>query len=117
GESTWLTERGATLITDLRTGLSSAVARDSRFARSPVRYTPMTEIYRPVVQMSQAIMRQHPFAATAKGDRQVTGVLLDMAEIWELYVLHLLRDGLSNYAVAHTGREATVERWLFENPS
>jgi 5-methylcytosine-specific restriction enzyme subunit McrC len=113
GESTWLTDRGATLIADLRSGLRAVAARDSLTERTRVRYTPITEIYRPVVDMSQAIMRQHPFAASAKGDRQVTGVLLDMAEIWELYVFHLLRDGLVDYVVTHTGREATAERWLY----
>jgi 5-methylcytosine-specific restriction enzyme subunit McrC len=114
-EPRWLTERGADLIADLRTGLQAGNGRDGRQARTPVRYTPITEIYRPVVDMSQAIMRQNPFAASARGDRQVTGVLLDMAEIWELYVLHVLRDGLVDYEVVHTGREPTVERWLLES--
>lgn len=111
-DTTWLTERGVTLVADLRAGLAGAHARDDRLPWLPVRYTPITEVYRAVVEMSQAIMRQQPFAASAKGERQVTGVLLDMAEIWELYVLHLLRNGLADYKVVHIGREMTVERWL-----
>ncbi|MGD0089459.1 MAG: hypothetical protein ABSE73_06020 [Planctomycetota bacterium] len=117
GEPKWLTERGATLIADLRTGLQGGDGRNSRLERTPVRYTPITETYRPVVDLSQMIIRQQPFAASAKGDRPVTGVLLDMAEIWELYVLHLLRYGLVDHEVVHTGREATVERWLWESTS
>jgi 5-methylcytosine-specific restriction enzyme subunit McrC len=72
----------------------------------------MTETYRSVVEMSQAIIRQSPFASSAKGESKVTGVLLDMAEIWELYVFHLLHEGLAEYEVTHTGREPTNERWL-----
>ncbi|MNP74236.1 hypothetical protein D3C76_1710800 [compost metagenome] len=41
---------------------------------------------------------------SSNGAQEVTGTLLDMAEIWELYVYHLLRNALAGVEVIHTER-------------
>jgi 5-methylcytosine-specific restriction endonuclease McrBC regulatory subunit McrC len=40
---------------------------------------------------------------SSSGDSKAFGVLLDMAEIWELYVAKLLQVGLPGLSVQHTG--------------
>ena len=50
--------------------------------------------------------------SSADGTAEVYGVLLDMAEIWELYLYHLIRDGLPEVEVLHTGRSPDAVFWL-----
>jgi 5-methylcytosine-specific restriction enzyme subunit McrC len=104
GDRAWLTDRGLGLVEQLRAHVGSRDLQ-AALASGPVRYTPITESYRPLVQLSQAILQQRPFSSTATGDSQVLGILLDMAEIWELYVYHLLRAALPGIQVTHAGRE------------
>lgn len=72
-------------------------------ARGPIRYTPITQSYAPVVELSRAVLRARPTLSGADGHQQVWGVLLDMAELWELYVFHVLRGAMPEPAVTTTG--------------
>ena len=84
-------------------------------SRAPVRYTPITEIYREVVQLSQAIARHQPSSSVSQGSKDVLGVLIDMAEVWELYVYHLLRSSIREVEVLHTGRDASANNFLLRS--
>ena len=42
-------------------------------------------------------------SSAAQGTSDVLGVLIDMAEVWELYVYSLLRTALLGADVQHTG--------------
>jgi 5-methylcytosine-specific restriction endonuclease McrBC regulatory subunit McrC len=64
----------------------------------------MTENYRPAVDLSLSILARRPRIASAGGEGKAFGVLLDMAEIWELYVAKLLQVSLPGLRVNHTGR-------------
>jgi 5-methylcytosine-specific restriction enzyme subunit McrC len=78
-----------------------------------IRYTPITESYRAIVELSLAIARQQPLSPSQEGHRDVFGVLIDMAEVWELYVYHLLRSLLvDNADVVHTGRARSPDSYL-----
>ncbi|WP_158219588.1 5-methylcytosine restriction system specificity protein McrC [Ideonella sp. A 288] len=83
--------------------------------RNSVRYTPITESYRAVVDLSLAILARRPPGASATGTGKSFGVLLDMAEIWELYVATVLQTGLPGLTVEHTGRARTHQYWLLGN--
>ena len=50
--------------------------------------------------------------SSAEGKKEVYGVLLDMAEVWELYLFHLIRDALSDAEVIHAGRSPEAVFWL-----
>jgi 5-methylcytosine-specific restriction enzyme subunit McrC len=109
----WLSDRGKTLVDDLQ----AALGRRPDFARehSSIRYSPITENYRPVVDLSLSILAHRPRTASAGGESKAFGVLLDMAEIWELYVAKLLQIGLPGFRVSHTGRTTEHFRWLLSS--
>ncbi|WP_458196472.1 5-methylcytosine restriction system specificity protein McrC [Bradyrhizobium sp. UFLA05-153] len=64
----------------------------------------MTENYRPAIELSLSILARRPRMASSAGDGKAFGVLLDMAEIWELYVAKLLQVSLPGLRVVHRGR-------------
>lgn len=109
----WLSDRAKTLVDDLQTALGPR----PDFARehSTIRYSPITENYRPVVDLSLSILAHRPRTATSAGESKAFGVLLDMAEIWELYVAKLLQIGLPGFRVSHTGRSTEHFRWLLSS--
>lgn len=103
-ERSWLTDRGASLLDQLCSQGPLRVKPATSESQQPIRYTPITEGYRGVVDLSRAIIRQRPFSSTAEGTNEVLGTLIDMAEVWELYVFHLLRTRLRAVEVVHSGR-------------
>lgn len=114
-ERSWLTERGFNVVKELCVHISPKVAAVAASSKRPLRYTPITEGYRQVVELSRAIARQRPSSSTAMGRNEVIGVLIDMAELWELYVFHVLRCQLPEFEVVHTGRNATPNHWLLQS--
>ncbi len=113
----WLPDRGRTLVDDLQSALSGNSNSMAAIGQTPVRYSPITENYRPVVELSLSILAHRPRMASAGGDGKAFGVLLDMAEIWELYVAKLLQIGLPGLRVSHTGRSTEHFRWLLSSAS
>lgn len=114
-ERSWLTPRAQNLSTQLRSHVTRQEIIASANSRVPTRYTPITESYREVVELSRAIARQQPFSSTAEGSNKVLGVLIDMAEIWELYVYHLLRHALQDIEIIHSGRDLNTSNWLLRS--
>lgn len=110
----WLPERGRSLVDDLQAALGAR--SHVNFAGSRiVRYSPMTENFRSAVDLSLSILAHRPHTPAAGGDANAFGVLLDMAEIWELYVAKLLQVGLPNLKVSHTGRTKEHLWWLLRS--
>lgn len=116
-ERTWLTERGVDIVKELSSHISAKEAAAAAASTRPLRYTPITEGYRRVVELSRAIIRQRPSSSNARGHDDVTGVLIDMAELWELYVFHVLRSQLPDHEVVHLGRNLTATHWLLQSDS
>ena len=108
----WLPDRAKTVIDDLRAALGSRASLQAKLGHAEVRYSPMTETYRSVVDLSLSILARQPRVAAAGGETKVFGVLLDMAEIWELYIAKLLQIGVPGLHVRHTGRVSHHFRWL-----
>jgi 5-methylcytosine-specific restriction enzyme subunit McrC len=107
----WLPERGRTVVEDLQAALG-ARAGVTTGDNPTVRYSPMTENYKPAVDLSLSILARRPHMSSSGGERKAFGVLLDMAEIWELYVAKLLQISLPGLRVNHTGRAAEHIRSL-----
>lgn len=116
-ERSWLTERGVNIVKELCARISAKDAAAAAASTRPLRYAPITEGYRRVVELSRAIIRQRPSSSNAKGRDDVTGVLIDMAELWELYVFHVLRTQLPDHEVVHLGRNLTAAHWLLHSES
>jgi 5-methylcytosine-specific restriction enzyme subunit McrC len=114
-ERSWLTARAQNLAHQLRANIARKEVDAAARSRVPIRYTPITETYRAVVEMSRAISQQRPFSSTAEGSNNVLGALIDMAEIWELYIYHLLRNALHDVEVIHTGRDCHTSNYLLRS--
>lgn len=114
--SEWLPDRGVTIIGELRQALGERVRWSARTHHTTIRYTPITETYRPVVELSQSILNQRPMTSSASGSQDVFGTMLDMAEVWELYIAKLLQLGLPGFRVVHTGRLKEHFKSLLRSP-
>ena len=69
-----------------------------------VRYTPITAAFGPLASLSHQIARRRGLTSTADADRKSQGVLLDVAELWELYVLSVIRRAGLPYDIEHGTR-------------
>jgi 5-methylcytosine-specific restriction enzyme subunit McrC len=54
-------------------------------------------------------------SSATQGRDEVLGVLIDMAEVWELYVYNLLRSAITGAEVLHTGRARDAEDYLLRS--
>ena len=111
----WLPDRAKTVVNDLRAALGSRAELQATVGHGDVRYSPMTEMYRSTVDLSLSILTHRPRVATSGGETKAFGVLLDMAEIWELYIAKLLQIGVPGLHVSHTGRTSHHFRWLLRS--
>lgn len=103
------------MINDLRAAIGSRATLQATVSHAEVRYSPMTETYRSAVDLSLSIFTRRPRVATSGGETKAFGVLLDMAEIWELYIAKLLQIGVPGVHVTHTGRTSHHFRWLLSS--
>lgn len=101
GERTWLPSRARDLVPHLVavTGPRPAVPTPAELRR--VRYTPITMPFRAVAELSRRIALQRGLLSDHSPDGSSTGILLDVAELWELYVLAALRRAASGLEVRH----------------
>ena len=116
GESRgWLPERARTLVEELSSALGGREHRIPKGVRSTIRYSPITESYRPIVDLSLSILEHKPQLPASAGDRKAFGIVLDVAEIWELYIAKILQTALPAFRVSHTGRSRDHFRWLLRS--
>jgi 5-methylcytosine-specific restriction enzyme subunit McrC len=110
----WLPDRAQDLINGLYHAIGPRPTFSGKIDNNGVRYSPITEGFRPIVELSLSILAQRAPGAEA-GDGKAFGILLDMAEIWELYVAKVLQTGLLELNVMHTGRLRENSHWLLGN--
>ncbi len=115
GIAEWLTPRAKALVTSMRAILSKSDLRRAKTEDQVIRFTPITELYRPVVELSKTILRHRPASGAEMGERSVYGVLLDIAEVWEFYVFRLLRESFPQMEVLHTGRDRKFKNHLLRS--
>jgi 5-methylcytosine-specific restriction enzyme subunit McrC len=108
----WLPERGKKILDELRSALGPHGDEAAAHKAHVIRYTPITESYRPLVDLSLSVLARKPRAPGTEGNAKSHGLLLDMAEIWELYVAKILQAGLPGFRVLHTGRAYYNFKWL-----
>jgi len=110
----WLSDRGREII-NLISQSEGSRSYKTIYKIPKIKYTPILESYRTVVDLTLRLLQQKSIGVSSNGAQEVTGTLLDMAEIWELYVYHLLRNALVGVEVIHTGRVREAAGHLFEN--
>lgn len=80
-----------------------------------VRYTPITAGFAPFAELSRRIAVRRGLGMDAAADGETTGILLDIAELWELYVLSVLRKALPSWTVQHGTRARDASRSLLRS--
>jgi len=87
----WLPKRAKELLPHLMavTGARPRVPTKAELDR--IRYTPITAGFAPVAELSRQIANRRGLAADIDASGETKGVLLDVAELWEMYVLSILR--------------------------
>jgi 5-methylcytosine-specific restriction enzyme subunit McrC len=92
------------LTTELLAQLRAAVGSNPRLPRAremrQVRYAPITRAFEPVARLSLEIARRRGTLTSGAGD-DTSGVLVDVAELWELFLLHCARRALGESRVEH----------------
>ena len=101
----WLPDRVQELVPILQaaTGLRPTVPDENELTR--VRYTPINRGYKRIVALSLSIIRMRGLLTEPAEGQRTCGVLLDVAELWELFVLAALRRAAGAAAVRHGTRE------------
>jgi len=113
----WLPERCREILDALRSALGPHCDKGATREAHAIRYTPITESYRPLVDLSLSILARKPRVPEAGTKAKAHGLLLDMAEIWELYIAKILQAGLPGLRVLHTGRSKVNFQWLLTSGS
>lgn len=99
----WRGERLEEIMPRLRGAVGTRPALPRRRELADVRYTPITLPYRRVARLSYEIARHRGLRATATGER-AEGLLIDVAELWELFLVHCARRAFGSSAVRHGTR-------------
>lgn len=113
GRAGWRGERVEEIIDRLRTATGSRPTLPSRRELQRVRFTPITLPYRRAGWLSWEIARHRGLRSSAESER-VEGLLIDVAELWELFVVHCARRAVGRANVTH-GTHLQGGRHLLRN--
>ena len=111
----WMPARAKELIPQLMsvTGARPRVPTKAELDR--IRYTPITTGFAPIAELSRQIANRRGLAADVDASGETKGVLLDVAELWEMYVLSVLRKAASPLSVTHGTRDKSATRKLLQS--
>lgn len=108
----WMPARAKELMPHLMavTGARPHVPTKAELDR--IYYTPITAGFAPIAELSRQIANRRGLAADIDASGDTKGVLLDVAELWEMYVLSVLRKAASPLSVTHGTREKSATKKL-----
>ena len=111
----WMPARAKELVPQLMsvTGARPRVPTKAELDR--IRYTPITAGFAPIAELSRQIANRRGLAADVEANGETTGVLLDVAELWEMYVLSVLRKAAAPLTVTHGTREKTATKKMLHS--
>src|SRR5581483_6269888 len=89
----WRTERVRQVMPHLRAAVGSRPRLPSAFELERVRYTPITLPFKQAALLSHRVASRLGYSATDE-DGKAEGILVDVAELWELFVLNCVRTAL-----------------------
>jgi 5-methylcytosine-specific restriction enzyme subunit McrC len=100
GHTRWRTPRVNEVLPMLTAAVGARPQVPSLRDLQRIRYTPITRPFKEAAELSWRIARQEGFGATAEAG-QTEGLLLDVAELWELFLVHCVRRAFPNSSVEH----------------
>lgn len=111
----WLPDRVKDILPHLVAAVGQRPRVPTRAELDRVRLTPITAGFGPLAELSLRIANRRGLAANASDEGSCKGVLLDVAELWELYVLAALRRAWPGADVDHGTRESAASLALLSN--
>ncbi len=111
----WLPTRAKELLPHLMavTGARPRVPTKAELDR--IRYTPITAGFATIAELSRQIANRRGLAADIDASGETKGVLLDVAELWEMYVLSVLRKAAAPLTVTHGTRDKSATKKLLHS--
>lgn len=113
GNDRWKTPRVKAMLPRLREAVGGRPQLPDRRTLRRIRYTPITRPFREVADLSWRIAQFQGFGTT-KEEGESEGLLLDVAELWELYVLRCVREAFPELDIEH-GTTDTESRYLLRH--
>lgn len=92
--------RARDLLATLRTAVGARPRLPSKHDLNRIRYTPIRQPWEAVAELSYRIATSRGLMPSADS-QDASGILVDVAELWELFVLQALRRGLPGHYVRH----------------
>jgi len=83
----WIPQRAKELIPHLVAVAGPRPRVPTKAELDRIRYTPITAGFAPVAELSRQIARRRGLSTDVEAKGETEGVLLDVAELWELYVV------------------------------
>jgi 5-methylcytosine-specific restriction enzyme subunit McrC len=100
-EGDWVPERVAELLPALLTAVGTNPAPPTDAELDRVRYTPITLGFARAAYVSRLILRHKGLLSEADAEGESEGILFDVAELWELFVLAALRRAGAGLEILH----------------
>lgn len=113
GNQEWRTPRVDELLPQLHAAVGTRPQLPTKSDLGRIRYSPITRLFRVAADLSWRIAQLEGFVASAE-DGEAEGLLLDVAELWELFVLGCARDALPHLTVEHWTSEME-DAWLLRS--
>jgi 5-methylcytosine-specific restriction enzyme subunit McrC len=111
GHDHWHTPRIEEVLPQLQAAVGARPRLPSERDLRGIRYTPITRAFRQAAELSWRIAKLRGFIAGSEEGRG-EGLLLDVAELWELFVLNCVRRAAPDREVEHGTMSASRERLL-----
>lgn len=104
----WRPDLADEVLAQLRGEVGSAPTLPGAHELRRVRYTPITRRFEPVARLSLEIAKRRGALTSAARD-DTSGVLIDVADLWELFLVHCARRAFGHARIEHgTATAATA---------
>lgn len=108
----WMPARARELVPHLIAVTGGRPRVPTKAELDRIRYTPITAAFAPIAELSRQIANRRGLIADMDASGETKGALLDVAELWEMYVLNVLRKAARPYSVKHGTRERDASKKL-----
>lgn len=111
----WMPARAKELIPNLMSVTGARPRVPTKAELDKIRYTPITAGFAPIAELSRQIANRRGLTADVDASGETKGVLLDVAELWEMYVLSVLRKAAAPLTVTHGTREKAATKKMLHS--
>ncbi len=111
----WMPIRARELIPQILSVTGARPRVPTKAELDQIRYTPITASFSRIAELSRQIAGRRGLAADVDASGDTKGVLLDVAELWEIFVLKVLRKAAAPLNVVHGTRENTANKHMLRS--